>query len=135
MDGFGLDFPVCPVKRVCDFLAAGPNSWGQRQSALHVSEGYRSGCAERDVIGALVPAVDYTEQLRPGRSIAECGHCRRLMAVEGRQSYLASADRLVYHEACHQEHKRAGARNDATLTGPVGAGATSPVLPSCPSWL
>jgi hypothetical protein len=68
---------------------------------------------ERGVFGAQVPetiaglaALDYTEQLRLGRSVAQCGHCGRLMAVEGRQRYLASRNRPVYHEGCYLAHKR-----------------------------
>jgi hypothetical protein len=68
---------------------------------------------ERGVFAAQVPetiaglaALDYTEQLQPGLAIAGCGQCGRLMAVEGRQRYLASRNRPVYHEACYLPHKR-----------------------------
>lgn len=68
---------------------------------------------ERGVFGAQVPetiaglaALDYTEQLRLGRSVAQCGHCGRLMAVEGRRHYLASRNHAVYHEGCYAAHKR-----------------------------
>lgn len=69
---------------------------------------------ERGVFPADVPetiaglaALDYSEQLGYGRSLTKCAQCAVLMGVEGRQRYLASKGRSVYHADCYLDHKRA----------------------------
>jgi hypothetical protein len=68
---------------------------------------------ERGVFGAQVPetiaglvALDFSEHLRLGNAVAQCAQCGRLMTVEGRQRFLASAGQRVYHSGCYAAHKR-----------------------------
>jgi hypothetical protein len=68
---------------------------------------------ERGVFPADVPetiaglaALDYSEQLGYGRALTTCSQCGLLMTVDGRQRFLASRGRPVYHPGCYLEHKR-----------------------------